>query len=260
MGIMQGSPDSRQIRYPKQAITSLSITIIHRRSPWVAVWWSAAFPGFGQILLGRNISGFILLVWELLMNNMSHLNTAIIYSLTGQFEMAKQVLHQHWALNYVAVYIFAMWTTYRAAVEINKRSVLADRADSPITPVSLDTRSLNFLDKRNPWLAAVWSALMPGLGQLYNHRLMDGFLILLYWITISHFSNILDATHFTLVGDFAQARAVVNPQWLLFMPSLWGFGIYSAYVQAVELNKLFETEQSRHLKKGYQGPGFVMPV
>jgi hypothetical protein len=54
------------------------------------------------------------------------------------------------------------------------------------------------------------------------------------------------------MGEFAKVSTIVEPEWLLFLPSVFFFAIYEAYVSTVENNKLFEKEQVRFLKKNYQ--------
>ena len=174
--------------------------------------------------------------------------------------MAKEILNTKWLILYVPVYLYAVWDSYRLTVEYNKFSILADREKSPIVTGKISAWELNFLEKRTPWISAVWSFLMPGLGQIYNQRLPTGFFMFIWWITIAHFSNILKVVHLSFTGDFSQAIASANPEWLLFMPSIFGFAIYDAYVQAVENNKLLELEQSRFLKDNYQDPDFKMPI
>jgi hypothetical protein len=44
-----------------------------------------------------------------------------------------------------------------------------------------------------------------------------------------------------------EATSLVEPRWLLFMPSLYGFAIYDSYSNAAEYNKLFDLEQSRYI-------------
>lgn len=248
------------IRHPK-AYTSFIITnFIHLRNPWVTAWWSLAFPGFGHILLCNYARGFLLVIWEVFININTKLNLAIVYSFTGQFDLAKEALNTKWLLLYVPVYIYAVWDSYHLTVEYNSFSVLADRDESLIVTAKISAWELNFLEKRIPWISAAWSFLMPGLGQIYDQRLPTGFFMFIWWTTITYFSNILEVIHLTFVGDFSQAIASANPQWLLFMPSIFGFAIYDAYIHAVENNKLFELEQSRFLKENYQDPDFKMPV
>ncbi|NPV91216.1 MAG: hypothetical protein HPY50_10650 [Firmicutes bacterium] len=237
-------------------MSEVNSTFLHPCNPWVVVWWSAAFPGLGQLHLGRYVSGLIVFIWELTSNSFAHINTAIFYSLTGQFQLAKEVLNKEWLMAYVIAYVFAMWVSYESTVEMNKLSVLADREESTITPMVLANASINYLAKRKPGLAAVWSAFAPGMGQLYSQRIFFGFFLAIFWLFLIIQSNLFEAAYFTMVGDFKQSKAVLDLQWLLFMPSIYGFGIYNAYVYAASINKIYETEQARYLKKNYQPPGF----
>jgi hypothetical protein len=79
-------------RYPKGHISSIGINFIHKKNPFIALLWSMFFPGLGYILLGSYIKGYFFITWEIVINQLTHLNTAIFYSLTGQFELAKQVV------------------------------------------------------------------------------------------------------------------------------------------------------------------------
>lgn len=65
---------------------------------------------------------------------------------------------------------------------------------------------------------------------------------------------------FTALGLFAQAKAVIDPEWFMYLPSVYGFAVYDAYVNTVEYNRLFEKEQSAFLKNKYQNPMFKMPT
>jgi len=119
---------------------------------------------------------------------------------------------------------------------------------------------INYLDKRVPRLAAAWSALMPGLGHIYTYRLPTGFFVLVWWISITYFSHLLEAVQFSALGNFSRATAAVCPDWLLFMPSIYIFSIYDSYINAVEYNKLFKKEQAVFLQDTYQDAEFKMPV
>lgn len=63
----------------------------------------------------------------------------------------------------------------------------------------------------------------------------------------------------TAAGHFAQAKAVVNWQWLINLPSFYGFAVYDAYVKTVEINKIFDQEQAQFLCNNYQSPSFRFP-
>lgn len=251
---------NKEPRHPKAKVSSISINLIHLRNPWVIAFWSAIFPGFGHISLGCYIHGFLLIIWEILINIKANINYAILYSFTGRYDMAKEVVNNNWLLLYAPVYIWAIWSSYRLTVDLNKMSILADRNKSLITPATISTLEICFFDKRNPWVTLVWSMLMPGIGHLYTHRLPIGFLILAWWIGLCHFSHFPQAIQFTALGEFDNAITVVNPQLLMLLPSIYGFSIYDAYVNTIEYNRLYDKEQARYLEENFQDDRFEMPL
>ena len=257
---MDKKASSKNPRYPFFSMSPYTTNLIHPRNPWVTAWWSAAFPGLGHLSLGNYIIGFLLIGWEIFINLHTNLNLGILYSFTGRFDMAKKVLDRRELLLYLAVYVFSIWDSWRRTVDYNKFYYLSQMESSPTAPVSMSSVEINCLDKRSPWTCAFWSLLMPGLGHLYIHRLATGFFILVFWIAATYFSSLLEAVHYTFTGAFHMAAAVVDPEWLLFMPSIYGFSVYGAYVYIVEFNKVFEKEQARFLKENYQEPDFPMPI
>ena len=48
-------------------------------------------------------------------------------------------------------------------------------------------------------------------------------------------------------------------QWFLNIPSLYIFAMYDAYSCSVTVNSLFDSEQTKFLKKDYENSNFVMP-
>lgn len=250
----------RNLRRPKAHISSIATNLLHLRNPWVTAWWSAAFPGFGHIILGSYVKGFLLVVWELLINVEAKLNLCILYSFNGQYDKAHQIVDTRWLLLYAPVYVFAIWDSYRITVDLNKMSILADREDSIVLPTIINTIEINTLEKKHPWLAMIWSAIIPGVGHLYTHRIPTSFFVLIWWISVCFMSNLLPSIHYTMTGGFAIAKAVVDMEWLLFLPSMYVFAIYDSYVNCVEYNKLIEIEQARFLKDNYQSPDAIMPV
>lgn len=60
------------------------------------------FPWGWTPFLGRYLPGFILIVWELVVNNLSNLNMGIVLSMLGRFEEAKAVINEEWVLLYMA--------------------------------------------------------------------------------------------------------------------------------------------------------------
>lgn len=83
-------------RYSKGHISVFGINSVYPRIPWVAAWWSFAFPGFGHMYIGKYLHGFILIIWELIVNNQSNLNMGIALSFLGRFDEAKAQINQDW--------------------------------------------------------------------------------------------------------------------------------------------------------------------
>lgn len=244
-----------QNQIPRRQIAYVSLsgtTQLHLRNPWVITWWSIAFPGFGHLLLSKYIRGFLLIGWELIINSQSHLNLAMVDSFIGRFDLAKHDLDVRWMSVYAPVYLFSIYDSYRTTVDLNHMYVLADRENSVFQSFRLGAMEINYLDKRNPWVAFVWSLLMPGMGQLYIHRILTAFYVLAAWIGTGYLSHLLEAIHFTILGQFQHATVVLKPEWVMFMPSIYGFALYDAYVNVVENNKLFKREQKDFLRMNYQ--------
>ena len=234
-------------------------TKMHLRDPAVVALWSAIFPGMGHMMLSLYIRGFILFIWEVVVNLASSLNLAIFYTFTGRFELAKSVLDVRWIMFYIPVYLFSIWDSHRIAVKLNNQFILAAREDAPVTPFVIHPLGINYMDKGSPRMAALWSMLAPGAGQLINHRMVLAFFLIGWWAAIIYFSRVLPAIHYTMYGMFDEAAAVVSPQWLLNIPSIYFFGIYDAYVDTVESNKLFDWEQGKFLRRQYQTASFPVP-
>jgi hypothetical protein len=233
---------------------------LHLRNPYIVAWWSAAFPGFGHLLLCRYLRGFTLIIWEVLINTQTKVNMALVYSFTGQFDRAKDVLEPRWMVLYAPVYLFSIYDSYRTTVELNKSYVLADRENAPLQNFVIGPLGINYLEKRRPWLAAVWSFLMPGMGQLYLHLLPNAFYILGMWILCVYKSKALLSGHYVMLKQFALATQVLDMQWLMFLPSICLFSVYDAYVSTVESNKLFVREQRQFIQENYQQYSIKLPI
>ena len=240
-------------------VNTLGTTQLHLRSPWVVAFWSMMFPGLGHVLRSQYLRGYILFLWEVFINLQGHINMAIFHSFLGDFEAAKQVLDTRWALIYIPVYFFAIWDSFRSAVDLNNQYVLAARENGALKPFKLDAVEINYLDKKCPITSALWSMVTPGLGQLSINRLASAFFMLTWAMVIVFLSNLLPAVHETWVGNFAQGKMLLNVQWFLNIPSVYFYAAYDAYVNTVEGNKLFDREQANFFKRRYQTSNFKMP-
>ncbi|MFC0214909.1 hypothetical protein ACFFK0_21095 [Paenibacillus chartarius] len=86
--------------------------MLHRYRPLVAAVWSAAIPGFGQMYNRQLGKAVIFIVLEVLINDKSHLNTAIFYSWLFQIQSAQQSIDYQWLLFYPCFYIYAIYDAY----------------------------------------------------------------------------------------------------------------------------------------------------
>ncbi|WP_163536255.1 hypothetical protein [Gracilibacillus sp. YIM 98692] len=252
--------ENTAVRRQRAYISEFGTTLLHLKNPWIVAFWSFAFPGCGTLMQGRVAKGLILICWELIINTNSRINLSIMYSLLGQFDMAIQVINTRWFLLYVALYVYALWDSYRGAVDLNKQYILADREDVLINPFTIKTLDTNYLDKRSPWLATVLSVLSPGLGHLYVHKVMTGLFFIAWTILVIYISKTLPAVHYTFTGNFGLATSIVNMQWLMYLPSIYGFVIHDSYITSVEYNKLTKKAQSRYLRANYQRLDFQKPM
>jgi TM2 domain-containing membrane protein YozV len=247
--------DNKYRRY-KAHVGIFGTTQFHLRNPYIIAWWSAAFPGFGHMLLNKYLRGSVLFIWEVFVNYQAKINLAMVHTFSGNFELAKETIDSRWMLMYIPVYIFAIWDSYRTTVDMNKVYLLAEREDAPFNSFTIGALEINYLDKQSPAMSFFWSIFMPGLGQLYIHRIISAFFTLTWTIVFLYFSHLLEAIQLLFFGEIKRATEVLDKQWLLYMPSAWGFAIYDSHINTVENNKLFENEQKKFLEKNYQNPQF----
>jgi len=234
------------------ALSGVETVTLHVKSPWMPMWWSAALPGLGHFCQGHYYKGLILLFWETLINYKASLNLAIMYTFTGQFSRASETIDPAWILLYGVVFSFAIFDAYRIAVEQNVLARLEKKqTQRSYQLVSLSSLSINYLQRSNPWIALVWSALFTGFGHLYNKKTIKAAMLVIWMVAIIHLSNVSNSIIATFVGDFDLAHKSVDYQWLLFFPSIYTFAIWDSYNDAVEMNLLFADAQKDYLQRKY---------
>lgn len=251
--------DLNQRRYLASS-TPYDISIMNLKSPILAVCWSFAFPGFGHFYVNNFLFGMVLMVWELAINNLAHINLSIYYSLQGNFEAAKACVNPIWFLSYVLVYVFSMWDSYRRAVEVNEQFLLTYGSEQKISIFSLSAAGINFLSKKNPWLSAAWALVSPGLEHIYTNKLPPAVFAIFWMAIVTYKSHWLAGVLYSFWGNFELAKSVIDPQWLLFLPSVYGFVGYEGYSNSDAINNLFRYEQSIFLRKNFQCEDFVTPI
>ncbi|MDF2626681.1 MAG: hypothetical protein K0R39_512 [Symbiobacteriaceae bacterium] len=244
----------RQI-IPRVQIQTLCTAYVTHRNPWVAVWWTVALPGFGHIYMGQHLKGLIYMSWEILVNHQAHLNVAIYYTITGRGDLAASVVNYDWLLVYPVFYIFAMFDAYRKCIELNglatQERLQPQRRFDGLCVNWLGIRSLN---RRSPTLAALWSAFVPGFGQLYNEHVMRAFTLMIWYFLVLFKSGLGLAAFHTMRGEFHLVMPALDFQWLLFWPSVYAFGVADAYADAVEQNRIgddaFRWRMRKYLRNG----------
>ncbi|WP_238996496.1 hypothetical protein [Paenibacillus pinistramenti] len=204
--------------------------------------------------------GYFLIFWEMFINQKIQLNQAMVFTFNGQFQAAREVLDPKFMSLYIPVYLFAIWDSYRTAVDLNKLSKLVYRENYPFKEFSLGPLEINYTVKRKPWLAVFWSMCIPSLGQLYLNYVLLALLIMILAVVLVWKSSIVFAIHYLLLGDITSANQVVDCQWLLYMPSFYFFAIYQAYCAAIENNRLFTDTLKNHLIRKYQPAGHRITV
>ncbi len=80
-----------------------------------AIFWSIAFPGFGQFLNGHIVKGVLFILLEIIINVQSKFNLAIMASFQGNISYAFDVINYQWLMFYPCLYFFAMYDAYHFA-------------------------------------------------------------------------------------------------------------------------------------------------
>lgn len=237
---------------PRMALSEWNIAVLHNKNPWMPMWWSAALPGLGHLCQGEYFKGLTLMTWEIIINFKAKLNQAILYTAVGDFEKASELINPGWALLYGAVFCFSIYDSYRNNVEINILARIERKQKKrSYRFMKMSAVGINYIIRTNPWVAAGWSALLPGFGHIYNRKAFKGFIILGWAVAIVYFSRINDAIIATFTGQFTKVDEIIDYQWLLFFPSIYLFSMWDSYNDSVEVNKLFSEVQKEYLKKEY---------
>ncbi|MEC0226573.1 hypothetical protein [Paenibacillus alba] len=244
--LMHSIPSNSSIEYPI--------------NPWIPLWWSAAFPGYGHCMINYPLIGYSLIIFEFTVNNLAKINQAIYFSMIGNFQSAMDVIDLRFFYLYIGVYVFTMFDSYRRCVDMNNNYVLSYRTTTLTKTTKASSFSVNTLNKVSPITATYWEMIMPGLGSLYLNHLISFFFSVVTWTITIGFSRFYVGLYYTCIGDFEKAKTVIDPQWYLFIPSIYGGYVYFAYSQAVITNFQFKLSQSQFLCSEYQSAAFIMPL
>lgn len=89
---------------------------------------------------------------------------------------------------------------------------------------------------KSPWSAALWSLVMPGFGQLYNNQYLLGFILIFAEVSINSLASLNLSILYTFHWDLKMAHNVVDFEWGLFYPSIWGFSMWQGFNKAKSIN------------------------
>src|SRR4051812_47498921 len=81
-------------------------------------------------------------------------------------------------------------------------------------------------------IAALFSILMPGFGQIYNGKFLKGIIFVVLEHCDNIFAHINKAIYLDFNGLHQQALAVVNYQYLLFYPGFYAYNVWDAWYYA----------------------------
>ncbi|HEY3367489.1 MAG TPA: hypothetical protein VGK74_20730 [Symbiobacteriaceae bacterium] len=232
------------------SMTPLGAAWLHKRNPWMALACSIALPGLGHFYCGAYFRGFVLMTWEIIVNQFSRLNLAIFLTVMGHADKARQVVNYDWIIIYPVFYVLAMCDSYRLAVDINTRFELEQR--QPVRqyqPMSISPYEISFISKRNPWMSVFLASFLGGAGHFYNFKMVKAIMLMGWHLLIWLNAGLDEAVVAMVRGDWLAAHQAIDYQWLLFFPSIHIFNIWNAYSDTVEMNKLFEEENAHFMRQ-----------
>jgi signal peptidase I len=140
------------------------------KQPWLAVFLSLLWPGAGQLYGGNRVRGISLMAIYFFLYILGA-GSVLFFVL-----LKDKTLSQLMGLLFIAsgaslfiISIYALFDAHRVAKKFN--------ANNNIEP---DPFAI-----KNPWLAVFLSAMLTGLGQLYNKQWLKGFFFILCFAVIS---------------------------------------------------------------------------
>src|SRR5699024_12553153 len=92
-------------------VSILGVTQAHLRNPYIVAWWSAAFPGFGHLLLAKSVRGFLFIILQVIIHTQAHINMGSSYTFVGEVDLFYQVLDARWLILYLRIYFFIFWVS-----------------------------------------------------------------------------------------------------------------------------------------------------
>ncbi|HLN62080.1 MAG TPA: hypothetical protein VK464_11065 [Symbiobacteriaceae bacterium] len=106
-------------KFQRISFSMIGISMLLRRSPILATFWSGIITGFGQLYLDRGLKALFMMAWYLTVVFKAHLTLAAFHALRGEFDQAAAVVDYQWALFWPSIYMFGIVDAYHDCVEEN---------------------------------------------------------------------------------------------------------------------------------------------
>lgn len=117
------------------------------------------------------------------------------------------------------------------------------------TKVHISPWGINWLHKRNPWVALACSVALPGLGHFYCGAYFRAFTLMSWEIVVNQLGRVNHAIFLTVLGHADKAQQVMNYRWALIYPVFYMLGMWDSYRLAVDLNKMVEIEERQPVRE-----------
>lgn len=102
--------------------------------------------------------------------------------------------------------------------------------------MSFSSLGINHLHQNNPWVAAWWSAALPGFGHIHLGLYVKGIILMAGEILFNIFGNINLAIYYTFTLQFELLHEVANYHWALLYCAIYVYSIFDSYRLGIELN------------------------
>jgi hypothetical protein len=103
---------------------------------------------------------------------------------------------------------------------------------------SLNQYGVTSLHLRNPLIVAWWSAAFPGFGHFLLNQYLRGTFLTLSEVIFNSLSHLNEAMVYSFCGKFAQAKADLEPRWILGYILVFFIAIWDSYRSAIYQNKI----------------------
>jgi signal peptidase I len=136
------------------------------KEPWLAVNLSLVFAGLGQLYVGKDVRGYVLLTCQV---SIVTIGCWLVLAPSGDATVGQGLL-----VLFLAIHMWNLYDAHRCARVMN--NVEYERARR---------------EAADPWLAVLFTRICPGIGHLYTGRWLIGTILTLLTVTFMFGSRIV---------------------------------------------------------------------